>query len=155
MITLRPKPNSEVYIMELTYSVDDIESTASAILDQATSKTLLFYGDMGVGKTTLIKALSKKLGSTEIVNSPTFSIVNEYKLAEGLIYHFDFYRVNNEEEALNFGIEDYLFSNQWIFIEWPEKLGSLLPEHASKIEIIMNFDGSRTLKLNNETNLTK
>lgn len=141
--------------MIFKYPIEDIESVASAILKQATSKTLLFYGDMGVGKTTLIKALSKQLGSTSNVSSPTFSIVNEYEIEDGLIYHFDLYRIKDEEEALNFGIEDYLFNDQWIFIEWPDKLVSFLPEKFNKIEIKLNLDGSRTLKLSNNTNLTQ
>ena len=134
-------------IIEYNYSIDNIESVASALLSKATSKTLLFYGDMGVGKTTLIKELSKQLGSIANVNSPTFSIVNEYEIKDGLLYHFDLFRIKNEEEALNFGIEDYLFSNEWIFIEWPEKLGTLLPENTNDIRILLNSDGSRTLKL--------
>lgn len=141
--------------MKFKYPIEDIESVASAILKQVTSKTLLFYGDMGVGKTTLIKALSKQLGSTSNVSSPTFSIVNEYEIEDGLIYHFDLYRIKDEEEALNFGIEDYLFNDQWIFIEWPDKLVSFLPEKFNKIEIKLNLDGSRILKLSNNTNLTQ
>lgn len=141
-------------VIEYNYSIEKLESVASAILKEVSSKTLLFYGDMGVGKTTLIKELSKQLGSIENVNSPTFSIVNEYELKDGLIYHFDFFRIKNEEEALNFGIEDYLFSNQWLFIEWPEKLGRLLPEDYNEIEITLNIDSSRTLKLSTKTNLT-
>jgi|26BtaG_2_1085354.scaffolds.fasta_scaffold00190_13 tRNA threonylcarbamoyladenosine biosynthesis protein TsaE len=141
--------------MIFKYPIEDIESVASAILKQVTSKTLLFYGDMGVGKTTLIKALSKQLGSTSNVSSPTFSIVNEYEIEDGLIYHFDLYRIKDEEEALNFGIEDYLFNDQWIFIEWPDKLVSFLPEKFNKIEIKLNLDGSRTLKLSSNTNLTQ
>ena len=142
-------------IVEYKYSIDNIESVASAILKEATSKTILFYGDMGVGKTTLIKVLSKQLGSRENINSPTFSIVNEYKLPDGLIYHFDLFRIKNEEEALNFGIEDYLFSNQWVFIEWPEKLEGLLPDQSNNIQIKLNKDGSRTINLSTNTNLTQ
>ena len=150
-----PKLISEMDIMEYNYSIDNLESVASAILKNATSKTLLFYGDMGVGKTTLIKELSKQLGSHENVNSPTFSIVNEYQIINGLIYHFDLFRIKDEEEALNFGIEEYLYSNEWVFIEWPEKLGSLLPEYSNDIELILNIDDSRTLKLSTKTNLTQ
>ncbi len=142
-------------IFEYKYSIDNLEIIASALLEKATSKTLLFYGDMGVGKTTLIKALSKQLGSLENVNSPTFSIVNEYEITDDLIYHFDLFRIEDEEEALNFGIEDYLFSDHWIFVEWPEKLGSLLPEYFNTIEITLNKDGSRTLKLNTKTNIAE
>ena len=142
-------------LIEDNYSIDTIDSVASSILKEVTSKTLLFYGDMGVGKTTLIKALVKQLGSLENVNSPTFSIVNEYELKDGLIYHFDLFRISNEEEALNFGIEDYLYSNHWIFMEWPEKLGDLIPENFNKIEIKVNLDGSRTLKLITKIKLTE
>lgn len=133
--------------MEITYALNNIESVAKAIIQHATFKTLLFYGDMGVGKTTLIKALSKLLGSTSNVNSPTFSIVNEYETNSGLIYHFDLYRIKNAEEALNFGIEDYLFSNHWIFIEWPDKIAELLPKDVQKIDITLNLDGTRSLKM--------
>lgn len=141
--------------MKFKYPIEDIDSVATAILKHATSKTLLFYGEMGVGKTTLIKALAKHLGSLSNVSSPTFSIVNEYDIKDGLIYHMDLYRIKDEEEALNFGIEDYLNKDQWNFIEWPAKLGSFLPEQFNKIEIKLNLDGSRTLKLSTKTNLTK
>ena len=141
-----------MHIKNYTYTINDIEAVASAIIKEATSKTLLFYGDMGVGKTTLIKALSKHLGTLENVSSPTFSIVNEHEIPGGLIYHFDLYRINHEEEALNFGIEDYLFSNEWVFIEWPEKLGSLLPEFSNKVEVKLNADCSRSLKLYTKPN---
>lgn len=141
--------------MEFNYRIEDIEKVAEGVLKNTTSKTLLFYGDMGVGKTTLIKVLSKQLGSTSSVNSPTFSIVNDYEIDKGLIYHFDLYRIKNEEEALNFGIEEYLYSDQWIFIEWPEKLGNLIPENSNKIELLVNIDGSRTLKLTTQTNLNQ
>src|SRR5690606_34324765 len=106
-------------------------------------------------KTTLIKELSKQLGSFENINSPTFSIVNQYEIPDGLIYHFDLFRIENEQEALDFGIEDYLFSQEWIFIEWPEKLGNLRPDFFNNIEITTNIDGSRTLKMGVKTNLTK
>lgn len=141
--------------MECKYYIDDIETIAETILKHATSKTLLFYGEMGVGKTTLIKELSKQLGSFENINSPTFSIVNQYEIPDGLIYHFDLFRIKDEQEALDFGIEDYLFSQEWIFIEWPEKLGNLRPDFFNNIEITANIDGSRTLKMGVKTNLTK
>ncbi|WP_051209958.1 tRNA (adenosine(37)-N6)-threonylcarbamoyltransferase complex ATPase subunit type 1 TsaE [Gelidibacter mesophilus] len=141
--------------MEFNYRIEDIEKVAEGVLKNMTSKTLLFYGDMGVGKTTLIKVLSKQLGSISSVSSPTFSIVNDYEIDKGLIYHFDLYRIKNEEEALNFGIEEYLYSDQWIFVEWPEKLGNLIPENSNKIELLVNIDGSRTLKLTTQTNLNQ
>lgn len=141
--------------MEYTYDIDDIDTIAQTILRNATSKTLLFYGEMGVGKTTMIKALSKQLGNVDTVSSPTFSIVNEYEIPDSVIYHFDLFRIKNEQEALDFGIEDYLFSKAWIFMEWPEKLGDLLPDFYNKIEITANFDGSRTLKMDVKNSLTK
>ncbi|MCK0124103.1 tRNA (adenosine(37)-N6)-threonylcarbamoyltransferase complex ATPase subunit type 1 TsaE [Gelidibacter sp. F2691] len=133
--------------MDFTYPLGDIDSVAAAILEHAVFKIFLFYGDMGVGKTTLIKSLTEQLGSTAHVSSPTFSIVNEYETDSELIYHFDLYRIESEEEALNFGIEDYLFSDHYVFMEWPDKLADLLPENAHKIEIKLNLDGSRTLTM--------
>lgn len=140
--------------MDILYQIEDIESVAMQVLDALTTKTLVLNGSMGVGKTTFVKAFVKALGSDDVVTSPTFSIVNEYELPNGLLYHFDMFRINNEEEALQFGIEDYLESNQWIVIEWPEKIPNLLPGNIDTIELILNKDNSRTLKLNKKINLT-
>ena len=96
--------------MKISFKLNEIEQIAQEIVRNVKSKTLLFYGDMGVGKTTLIGALVKVLGSSDEVSSPTFSIVNEYKTETEPIYHFDMYRIENIEEAYNFGIEDYLDS---------------------------------------------
>ena len=87
---------------------------------------------MGVGKTTLISALVKALGGTVEASSPTFSIVNEYQVTNDIVYHFDMYRLNNAEEALDIGIEDYLYANRWVFIEWPDKIDVLLPDLSVK-----------------------
>lgn len=133
--------------MELTYTTEDISNVARQIIVSATSKTLLFYGDMGVGKTTLIKEIAKQLGVMETLGSPTFSIVNEYKTTDSLIYHFDFYRINNIEEAYDIGIEDYFYSGQYIFIEWPEKITKLLPLENTTIHITKNQNQSRTLTM--------
>ncbi len=141
--------------MNIRYQIQDIESVATQVLDALTTKTIVLNGSMGVGKTTFVKAFVKVLGSSDDVSSPTFSIVNEYELPNGLLYHFDMYRIKDEEEALQFGIEDYLESNQWIVIEWPEKMPNLLPEDFDIIELILNDDHSRTLKLNKNINLTK
>jgi tRNA threonylcarbamoyladenosine biosynthesis protein TsaE len=102
---------------------------------------------MGVGKTTLIKELSKQLGVTDVINSPTFSLVNEYEIIKDKIYHFDFYRIKSEEEALDIGIEDYFFSGHWNLIEWPENISNLLPPNSTKIEMNKNQNGTRTLNI--------
>lgn len=141
--------------MELTYKITDIDQVAETLLKQVSSKTILFKADMGVGKTTLIKALVKALGSDDVVTSPTFSIVNEYKIFDESIYHFDFYRIKNEEEALNFGIEDYLLSDNWIFMEWFEKIPNLLPEDCNLVSIKLNKNASRTLKLSQNIMINK
>lgn len=133
--------------MEITYGLHDLEAVAKQIIKNVNSKTLLFYGDMGVGKTTLIKALVKALGSVDGASSPTFSIVNEYEATNFMIYHFDLYRIQDIDEAYNFGIEDYLYSNNWSIIEWPDVIKDILPEHFNRIDLLLNDDKTRTLKL--------
>ena len=132
--------------MEFTYIQNDIVEIAEQLLKNSASKVFLFYGDMGVGKTTLIKELVKQLGVMEISSSPSFSIVNEYDTPQGAIYHFDFYRIKDITEAFDIGFEDYLYAGNYIFIEWPEKIDQLLPENANRIDIKINNNGSRTLK---------
>ncbi len=123
--------------MEKNYKEEEIQQIAKEVVNSVTSKTLCFNGSMGAGKTTLIKALVEELGGENIANSPTFGIVNEYNSSEGSIlgYHFDFYRLNNETEALDMGFEDYLYQDVWIFIEWPEKISSFIPEDSQNINI--------------------
>lgn len=110
---------------------------AQNIVASAQSKVICFHGAMGAGKTTLIKAMVKELGGVGLANSPTFGIVNEYhnENNEILGYHFDFYRLNQEEEALDFGVEEYLYSGKWVFIEWPEKIASYIPEDCTNLYI--------------------
>lgn len=134
----------------LDYSLKDIDEVAQKCVAHAQFKTMLFYGEMGVGKTTLIKELVKLLGSTDEVSSPTFSIVNEYQTGKNSIFHFDFYRINDEEEVYDIGFEDY-FRNpaDWQLMEWPELIPNLLPEQFTKIEIRLNSTEKRTLKLTN------
>ncbi len=121
----------------MVYKLEEIEAVAQSVLDNAKSKVVCFYGPMGAGKTTLTKALVKELGGSDEVSSPTFGIVNEYHLKSGevLAYHFDFYRLNDETEALDLGFEDYLSQGVWIFIEWPERIPSFLPDKATNVHI--------------------
>ena len=133
--------------MEYKFNVSDLPHIAKEILLKVPNKTLLLYGTMGVGKTTLIKEISKQLGVTDIINSPTFSLVNEYEIVNDKIYHFDFYRIKTEEEALDIGIEDYFFSEYWKLIEWPEKVSNLLPPNSTKIKMHKNKNGTRSLTI--------
>lgn len=115
--------------MELKVSgLEELPSAAQQILEAAGDhRIFLFYGEMGAGKTTLIKALCQALEVEDTVSSPTFSIVNEYFGIKGRVYHFDFYRIKNETEAFDLGYEDYFYSGDYCFIEWPEKIQNLLP----------------------------
>lgn len=134
--------------MTYTYDISGLPNAANAVLSSISEKTLLFYGDMGVGKTTLIKEIVRQLGFLDNISSPTFSIVNEYPLKDDTIYHFDLYRLNDEKEALDFGIEEYFYTNNWKLIEWPEKIKKILPDNKNEILLTINTDGSRTLKIN-------
>lgn len=118
-------------------SLETINETARQFIEQIGDKTVFaFNGTMGAGKTTFIKAICKELGVIETVNSPTFSIVNEYETEAGsIIYHFDCYRINKIEEALEIGIEEYLYSGNLCFIEWSENIASLLPDSVVNLEI--------------------
>jgi tRNA threonylcarbamoyladenosine biosynthesis protein TsaE len=128
-------------------SLSDLSVVADKFIRQTKDKKVFaFFGPMGVGKTTFIKALCNELGVVEIVTSPTFALVNEYQTAEGkIIYHFDFYRINKIEEAYDFGYEDYFYSDNYCFIEWPDKVAELLPKHIVFVQMIENEDGSRTI----------
>jgi tRNA threonylcarbamoyladenosine biosynthesis protein TsaE len=134
--------------MEIIFSLEEINAVAQKILSENPKKVLLFKGNMGVGKTTLIKSLAKNLGVNDATSSPTFSLVNQYQITDNqYIYHFDVYRLKNETEALDMGIEEYLYSGNWCFIEWPENIPSLIPEEHSTINIEILPDGKRKLIL--------
>lgn len=126
-------------------SLDKLSSVAKSMLkDFGMRKKIFFYGEMGVGKTTLIKHLIGELGVIETINSPTFSIVNEYLSdKKDTIYHFDFYRINDEEEALDMGIEDYFYSDNYCFVEWTENIPNLLPKDIIKVLVSLLDDGTR------------
>ena len=136
------------YAMNIIFSLDQINEVAEQIIAQNPKKIILFNGEMGVGKTTLIKQLCKTLGVKDATSSPTFSLVNEYyTVSNQIVYHFDFYRLNKETEALDMGVDDYLYSGNWCFIEWSEKIENLIPEEHSIISITLLEDGNRELKL--------
>jgi len=134
--------------MNKTYSLDELTDIANEIVKASKHKILLFNGEMGAGKTTLIKKLCEVLGVEDIASSPTFSLVNEYQTLDGeIVYHFDFYRINKEEEAYDMGIEDYLYSDAWCLIEWPEKVKNLLPLEVQTVNITVLNDGKRNIQL--------
>lgn len=132
--------------MEETYLLSEIESVARKLLEKTKSRTLLFYGEMGAGKTTLIKALLKALGAVDTGSSPTFSLVNVYETENGTVNHFDFYRINDESEAWDMGFEEYLQSGNWNFIEWPQKIENFIEEEHQKLEIVVVENNTRKLK---------
>lgn len=133
-----------------SYSLDKLPEIAKEVITHSKYKVLLFYGEMGVGKTTLIKEIVKQLGVLDNVSSPTFSLVNEYHSTnKEKVYHFDFYRINKEEEAMDMGIEEYFYSNCWCLVEWPNKIENLLPLKTVTITITVNENQMRTIELKN------
>ncbi len=129
-------------------SIDRIQEAAKEFVAQmGDNKVFAFYGKMGAGKTTFIKAICEELGVEDVVNSPTFAIVNEYTDGEGEpIFHFDFYRIKKESEAYDIGFEEYVYSGHLCFMEWPELIEDLLPEDAVRVCIEEVEDGSREVK---------
>ncbi|MGQ1928960.1 tRNA (adenosine(37)-N6)-threonylcarbamoyltransferase complex ATPase subunit type 1 TsaE [Ornithobacterium rhinotracheale] len=121
---------------------NDLPQIAQAIVAELNKPVVLFRGEMGVGKTTLITAMLQAMQSEDEASSPTYALVNEYQTAKGTMYHFDFYRINSEEEAYDMGWEEYAYSGDFCFVEWPEKIENLLPENHHTINI-ENHDGER------------
>lgn len=137
-------------ISEMEIKINDLEHIREAarqfINAMGDQHVFAFYGHMGAGKTTFIKAICEELGVDDVVTSPTFAIVNEYTAADGIpIYHFDFYRIKKLEEVYDMGYEDYFYGDGLCFIEWPEMMEELLPEGATKVQIAENPDGTRTV----------
>ncbi|GAB4030156.1 tRNA (adenosine(37)-N6)-threonylcarbamoyltransferase complex ATPase subunit type 1 TsaE [Spirosoma jeollabukense] len=130
------------------HELNDLDSVAHRLLAEGRNQSVwLFEGDMGAGKTTLIKALCRALGVVSTVQSPTFSIVNEYTTHEGhSVYHFDCYRLRNEIEALDIGIEEYFDSGDYCFIEWPERITSLWPATYYQVHLSADSAGSRIVE---------
>ena len=129
-------------------SLQGLYEVARGLLRQTGNvKVWLFHGEMGSGKTTLIKAICKELGVEDRVSSPTFSIVNEYRSGRGNIYHFDFYRIKNEAEAYDIGTDEYFYSGQYCFVEWPDKIPSLIPSAHVAITIQADDNEHRTIAI--------
>lgn len=130
-------------------NLDSISEAAKAFTDNmGDGRVFAFYGKMGAGKTTFIKAICKCLGVNDVITSPTFAIVNEYtsETTDETIYHFDFYRIKKLDEVYDMGYEEYFYGGALCFIEWPELIESLLPENAVKVTIEENSDGTRTVR---------
>ncbi len=134
--------------MTKEYTLENVPEVAKSLIANVSRRILLFYGEMGSGKTTLIKEIVKQLGVEDLASSPTFSLVNEYHSKKGeKIYHFDFYRIEEEEEAYDMGIEEYLYSENWCLIEWPEKVENLLPLESVEIYLKIKDNDTRTLEI--------
>ncbi|MCI7652733.1 MAG: tRNA (adenosine(37)-N6)-threonylcarbamoyltransferase complex ATPase subunit type 1 TsaE [Prevotella sp.] len=135
--------------MTINFTLDSIREAAKTFIqNMGSGRVYAFYGKMGAGKTTFIKALCEELGVEDVITSPTFAIVNEYRseTTGQLIYHFDFYRIKKIEEVYDMGYEDYFYSGALCFLEWPELMEELLPADAVKVTISQQEDGSRRLE---------
>ena len=132
-------------------SQSELRNVADAIIQNLDGRSIVaFYGQMGAGKTTLIREIVALLGSEDVVTSPTFALVNQYSTADGdAVYHFDFYRINKLEEAFDLGYEEYFYSGDLCLIEWSEKIGELLPEDVMTVTIHVNSESSRTFESDN------
>lgn len=135
--------------MEVNFSLNEIAAAAQTLLAETSHyKVFAFHGEMGAGKTTFISALCKALGSTDNIGSPTFSIINEYNTVNGkIIYHMDWYRIKDEAEAIDAGVEDALYSGNICLVEWPEKAGGLLPDDTMHCYIESKDPGNRIITI--------
>jgi len=134
--------------MKKKYALNELSQVAKEVLEKSKYKIVLFYGEMGSGKTTLIKEIVKQLNVLDNVSSPTFSLVNEYQTKDNeAVFHFDFYRIEDETEALDMGIEEYFYSNSWCLVEWPNKVENLLPLKSTIVTISIESNELRTLEI--------
>ena len=134
-------------VFETDYSIKEIGDISKTVLNTFSSKIILVEGEMGSGKTTLIKSLVNTMGSDDEVGSPTFSLVNEYVTNKGLVYHFDLYRIKNLDELYDIGFEDYLVKEAYVFIEWPEKAEEFLLQSVNRLTLKIKNRDERRLKL--------
>ncbi len=136
--------------MKLRFDLENIDKTAGELLSSfPETRIFAFYGEMGAGKTTFIKAMCQQAGVEEIITSPTFSLVNEYRSKNNggkVFFHFDFFRIDALEEVMDMGYEDYFYSDSMCFIEWPEKIAGLLPEETLRLKIEVLETGERQLR---------
>ena len=135
--------------MDITFTLEELPEAAREFLrEMGEDRIFVFEGGMGAGKTTFIAEVCRQLGATDDSGSPTFSIVNEYSASDGSpVYHFDFYRLDSPQEALDMGAEDYFYSGNLCLIEWPDRLGDLLPEEAVAVKIEETADGRRNIRM--------
>lgn len=135
--------------MDITFSLDELPNAARAFIEaMGEDRIFAFEGGMGAGKTTFIAEVCRQLGAADDSGSPTFSIVNEYVAADGSpVYHFDFYRLDSPQEALDLGAEDYFYSGNLCLMEWPDRIGDLLPEETVTVKITETEDGRRNVKM--------
>ena len=136
--------------MEVIFTLEQIPDAAAKLLSSATNhKVFALHGEMGAGKTTFIHALCEAMGIRDVVTSPTFSIINQYKTADGqTVYHMDLYRIKDENEAINAGVEDCMYSGDLCLVEWPEKAPGIFPENTLHMTISSIDDNTRKLKIN-------
>lgn len=133
--------------MKVTYSIDELQNVAAGLVRDSRFKTWLFDAPMGAGKTTLIKAIARELGVREMASSPTFSIVNEYRTDDDCrFFHFDLYRLKNEEEAYDMGLDEYFDLDAWCMVEWPDQAPGVLPDSVHRITINILDESTRELK---------